>query len=211
MNKAAFTFITSAALALTVSSASAQDWTGFYGGITLGAGGGSYGNSPPGGAFPGDRDGSWNGATYGIVGGYNHQNGNMVYGGELTYSGTSIDGSENCTNAAFQCIGEISSLASLRGRVGYLVQPDTMVYGTLGVVSARLEFATDNGTRVGSKQTVGGYLVGLGAEKAFTPKINGRVSVNYYKFDADNYQTDVLYTGIDGDLTELEFGLIFRF
>ena len=210
MSKPTLTFVASAVLALTVSSASAQDWTGFYGGVLLGGAGGSYGNATN---FPGDGDGSWNGLTYGVMGGYNYQSGNMVYGGELTYSGSSIDGSEACGNPTFQCIGEISSLASLRGRVGYLAQPDVMVYGSLGVVSARLEMATDDGGGGGGreKQTVGGYMVGIGAEKAFTPKINGRVAINYYKFDDEDFQTDVPYTGIDGDLTELEFGFVYRF
>lgn len=211
MKNAALTFISSAVLALTVSSASAQDWTGFYGGFTLSFAGGSYGGSASTPNFPANQDGSWNGSNFGILGGYNYQSGNMVYGGELAVSGSSVDGSDSCLNPAFACIGEISSLASLRGRVGYLVQPETMVYGTLGVVSARLEFATDNGVRQGSKQTVGGYMVGLGAEHAFTPEMNGRVAINHYKFNDATYQTDIPYTGIDGDLTELEFGVVFRF
>lgn len=210
MSKLALSFVASAFFALTLSSASAQDWTGFYGGVLLGGAGGSYGKSDTVN-FPGDGNGSWNGFTYGVLGGYNYQSGNIVYGGELTYSGSSIKGREDCTNPAFTCIGEISSLASLRGRVGYLARPDTMLYGSVGVVSARLGFATDNGTRRGSKKTVGGYMIGIGAERAFTSKINGRVAINHYEFNKRDYQTDIPYTGIGGNMTELELGFVFRF
>ena len=187
-----------------------MDWTGAYGAVLLGYGQGTYGNDNN---FPGDGEADWDGALYGLALGYNFQNGNMVYGGELTWSGADVSGSEECVNPAFQCYGSIDSIATLRGRVGYLVQPQTMVYGTLGFAQANITFGTTNGAGAGGEQSrdVGGYVVGLGVEHAFTDRINLRAAILHYQFDEDDYQTDVLYNDIDGDLTEIELGVVFRF
>lgn len=187
-----------------------MDWTGAYGALLLGYGQGTYGND---GIFPADGEADWDGALYGIAVGYNFQNGSMVYGGELTWSGSDVSGSEACNNPAFQCYGSIDSIATLRGRVGYLVQPQTLVYGTLGYAMGDLTFGTDNGAGAGGEQSrnVGGYVVGLGVEHAFTDRVNFRAAILHYDFHEDDYQTDVLYPDIGGDLTEIELGLVFRF
>jgi outer membrane immunogenic protein len=187
-----------------------MDWSGAYGGLILGLGQGTYGN---GTNFPGDGEGDWDGSLYGIALGYNFQNGRMVYGGELTYSGANIQGSENCVNPAFQCYGEISSIATLRGRIGYLVAPSTLIYGTAGFAMANLTFGTNNGMGVGGQQSrnVNGYVVGLGVEQAITDRLNFRGALLHYEFDGATYQTDVPYTNVGGDLNQLELGLVFRF
>jgi len=188
----------------------AMDWTGAYGGLLLGLGQGTYGN---GTNFPGDGEGEWDGSLYGIALGYNVQNGSWVYGGELTYSGANIDGSEACVNPTFQCYGEISSIATLRGRVGYLVTPSTLIYGTAGFAMADLTFGTDNGAGVGGEQSrnVNGWVAGLGLETALTERLNLRGAILHYEFDDATYQTDVPYNNVGGDLNQLEVGVIFRF
>ncbi len=187
-----------------------MDWTGAYGGVLLGLGQGTYGNNA---SFPGDGEGEWDGSLYGIALGYNFQNGNWVYGGELTYSGANIDGSEACSNPTFQCYGEINSIATLRGRVGYLVGPSTLIYGTAGLAMADLTFGTDNGAGVGGEQSrnVNGYVVGLGVEHAVTERLNIRGAILHYEFDDDAYQTDVIYSNVGGDLDQIELGIVFRF
>jgi outer membrane immunogenic protein len=185
------------------------DWSGFYIGGLLGYGDGSYGN---GGIFPGDGEGDWNGSLYGIALGYNFQNGNMIYGAELTYSSADMDGSEDCANPAFQCIGTLDSIATLRGRVGYVVAPSTMVFGTFGFARADVNFSTDNGAGpVGENRNLNGYVIGAGAEHALSDSLSLRGSVLYYDFGGDDFQTDIVYDDVGGDLIQLEVGLMFRF
>jgi len=188
----------------------AMDWTGAYGGLILGLGQGTYGN---GTNFPGDGEGDWDGSLYGVVLGYNIQNGSWVYGGELTYSGANIDGSEACVNPAFQCYGEIGSIATLRGRVGYLAGPSTLVYGTAGLAMADLTFGTTDGLGGGGEQSrnVNGWVAGLGFEQAVTERLNIRGAILHYEFNDDTYQTDVPYTNVGGDLDQIELGVVFRF
>ena len=195
---------------VVVAPAPVMDWTGAYGGVLLGLGQGTYGN---GTSFPGDGEGDWDGSLYGIALGYNFQSGRMVYGGELTYSGANIDGSEVCVNPAFQCMGEISSIATLRGRVGYLAGPSTLIYGTAGFAMADLTFAPDDGLGGGGQQSrnVNGYVVGLGFEQAITERLNIRGAFLHYEFNDATYQTDVPYTNVGGDLDQLELGVVFRF
>ncbi len=185
------------------------DWSGFYGGVTLGYGIGTYGNSNN---FPGDGEGELNGGLFGGVVGYSFQNGNWVFGPELALSGANISGSESCVNPAFTCEVDFNYIAALRGNVGYLVSPDTLVFGTLGIASANVDVFTDDGTGpFGSDHDVTGYQFGIGVEWAAAQNTHVRATLSHYIFDDGDYQTDVLYSGVDMDATVFEVGVLFRF
>jgi outer membrane immunogenic protein len=195
----------------------AMTWTGAYGGLIFGLGRGRYRN---GFIFPGEGEGvpvagegDWDGSLYGIALGYNFQNGRLVYGGELTYSGASIAGSVNCGGQGFRCYGEISSVATLRGRVGYLVGPSTLIYGTAGLAMANLAFGASfgGGSGGGQSRNVNGYVVGMGAEYAVTDRLNIRGALLHYEFNDDTFLAGVSSTSIGGDLNQLELGIIIRF
>jgi outer membrane immunogenic protein len=70
----------------------------------------------------------------------------------------------------------IDWLASVRGRLGYLIQPNLLVYGTagLGVVSG------------GDTDT--GFVYGLGVEGKLTDTMSARVE--YLAFDSDTKHGD---------------------
>ncbi|NKX46411.1 outer membrane protein [Roseicyclus persicicus] len=185
------------------------DWAGFYGGLTLGFGTGTYGNDD---LFPGDGEGDLDGATYGGVVGYYFQNGSWVFGPELALMGTSLSGSEACSNPAFTCDVDFNYIAALRGNLGYLVSPEMMVYGTLGLTTANVDVTTDNGAGpFGTDNDVNGYQFGLGVEWAASQTVHVRASVNRYVFNDDDFQTDVLYQGVGMDATVFELGVLFRF
>ncbi|OAN81166.1 hypothetical protein A8B78_09135 [Jannaschia sp. EhC01] len=186
----------------------ATDWEGFYGGFTLGYGTGTYGNDT---SFPIDGEGELNGMTYGIAGGYYFQNGNWVYGPELAVTGTHLSGSESCANPAFTCEVDFNYMAALRANVGYLVSPDTLLFGTVGIVGANVDVFTDNGTVFGDDHWVTGYQLGIGAEYALSDTMRLRGTVSHYMFNDGDYQTDVLYNGIGMDATVVEVGVMFRF
>jgi outer membrane immunogenic protein len=117
-------------------------WRGLYGGLHLG-------NADA------DRD---NGFVGGVQLGYNWQAQRIVYG---------VEGDVSLTGAH-----SIDWLASLRGRVGYLIQPRIMVYGTAG-----LGLVNGGGTDAG-------FVYGLGVEGKITRTMSARLE--YLAYDTDN-------------------------
>ena len=108
-------------------------WRGLYGGVHLGHA---------------DTDGD-SGVVGGVQLGYNWQTQQIVYGveGDVSLSGSS----------------SIDWTASLRGRLGYLIQPKVLVYGTagLGLVNAG---GTDTG-----------FAYGVGLEGKLSPTLSARL------------------------------------
>ena len=121
-------------------------WRGLYGGAHLG-----QANA--------DHD---DGFVGGVQLGFNWQANQIVYGleGDISLSGSD----------------SIEWLASVRGRLGYLIQPDLFVYGAagLGVVSG------------GDTDT--GFVYGLGVEGKLTDTMSARVE--YLAFDSDTKHGD---------------------
>ena len=117
-------------------------WRGLYGGVHLG-------NADTGGD---------NGFVGGVQLGYNWQTQRIVYGveGDISLSGAH----------------SIDWLASLRGRVGYLIQPRVLVYGTAG-----LGLVNGGGTDAG-------FVYGLGVEGKLTRTMSARLE--YLAYDTDN-------------------------
>jgi len=121
------------------------------------------------GKFKSTQENKFGGQLYG---GYNVQNGQMVYGGEadIGYSDISaVDGGVRTTQGVN---------GSLRGRVGYDLSP-VLVYGTAGVAATRLR-AID--ATSGQSQTALGWTAGVGAEAMVTDSITGRIEYRYSDF-----------------------------
>ncbi|GAA5069855.1 outer membrane beta-barrel protein [Roseibacterium beibuensis] len=187
----------------------AFDWTGAYVGGSLGLAFGDYGNDAD---FPGDGEGDLDGHAINLLAGYTMQSGSFVYGGEVHIGFADISGSEECVNPAFECAAEIDMLASLRGRVGYLLSDNTQVYGNLGLAAANVDVYTDGPIgRNGTEETLGGFTIGVGLEHAISDNMTFFGSVQHYMFEEDDYQTDVLYNNVDIDFTTVEIGMTFRF
>jgi outer membrane immunogenic protein len=117
-------------------------WRGLYGGVHVGHE---------------DVDGD-NGVVGGVQLGYNWKSQQIVYGveGDVSLSGNH----------------SIDWLASLRGRLGYLIQPRLLVYGTAG-----LGLVNGGGTDAS-------FVYGLGVEGKITPTMSARVE--YLSFDTNN-------------------------
>jgi outer membrane immunogenic protein len=117
-------------------------WRGLYGGLHVGHA---------------DADGD-DGFVGGVQLGYNWQARQIVYGveGDVSLAGTH----------------SIDWLASLRGRLGYLIQPRVLVYGTAGL------------GLVNGSDTDAGFVYGLGVEGKLTPTMSARIE--YLSFNTDN-------------------------
>lgn len=90
----------------------------------------------------------YDGAVYGAFAGYNFQNGNMIYGGELRYLHLNL----NDAAAGF----EVNSTLDLRARLGFAASDQLMVYGALGWSIADATAAADF--------DMDGFNYGIGAE-----------------------------------------------
>jgi outer membrane immunogenic protein len=126
------------------------------------------------------------GFTGGAQGGYNWQLGNIVFGGEGDFGAFDLSKSVSSSGAfpvtflgnAYSLNESMSTdwLATLRGRLGILVAPQLLLYGTAGVALTDFKFSSsysDNaigfgfpgGTGYGSKSGVRtGWTVGGGGE-----------------------------------------------
>jgi outer membrane immunogenic protein len=123
-------------------------WRGLYGGLHVGHE---------------DADGD-NGFVGGVQLGYNWKSQQIVYGveGDISLSGNH----------------SIDWLASLRGRLGYLIEPRLLVYGTAGL------------GLVNGGETDAGFVYGLGVEGKISPTMSARIE--YLSFNTDNAHSDTV-------------------
>jgi outer membrane immunogenic protein len=209
--------LAAAAALLTAGAASAQQmsWTGLYLGGHLGGSWGSF------------DDVDVNGFLGGLHGGYNLQNGNIVYGIEGDFSWTGADATDSQTGAAGICVANrigclagaaatssinLDWLASLRARLG-VTFGNVLVYGTGGVGWGNVDLsvsAAGLGTSSSSNTHVG-FVAGGGAEMKFTPNLSGRVEALYYGLGSETYNIFGTSTKLDLDTTVVRAGLSYHF
>jgi outer membrane immunogenic protein len=130
-------------------------WSGLYGGISLGS-----------------LDAGWDdGFAAGVQIGKNWQSGKIVYGleGDLSFTGTDF----------------IDWIGTVRGRLGYLLAPSILVYGTAGFGHVNFE---------GGSET--DLVLGVGVETKLTQATT--VRLEYLNFDDTNI--DVVRLGVNWKL-----------
>jgi len=154
----------------------AATWTGFYAGLHLG-GNWQHVNADYGiGADDGTLGRAYGG---GVIGGgqvgYNWQVSNMVWGLEATISGLTGKATVDAPEAGKGHLIEskIEWLATFRGRAGWLMNPDTLLYVTGGLaVGGVKNLANENGLASSSapfattsvSKTKTGWVFGGGME-----------------------------------------------
>lgn len=178
-------------------------WTGPYFGLNLGYGwhdvAGVYDNA----GNPTNLSGTEpNGAIVGAQIGYNARWSWFLMGVELD-ADTAIDSNSvvNAANGA-QITGDLSYLASARGRIGALWGP-VLFYGTIGVGAARYTFTELNGGFVGEqrlKDTAAVYGGGLEWMVAYGVSLR----TEYLRYDmSDNATLSPGFPGVDpGDFVQ---------
>jgi outer membrane immunogenic protein len=148
-------------------------WAGPYAGINLGYGFSGHTKLPDVGVNIG-TDG-FDGSAFG---GYQWQQGNFVYGGELELGYNGVKGSE----AGIEAKGDFEG--SLRARLGYSVTPEILLYGTAGgaLKNQKLEAGGFSDTN-----TMGGWTVGVGSDIKITDNVFGRVEYRYTDFGSTDF------------------------
>lgn len=184
-----------AAMAAGAAPAAADTWNGFYIGAHTGYGFGDvdqpYG--PVGGSyvFTDQSAPDVDGWIYGVQGGYNWNAGNWLFGGELQGTWGDREGDDGGTGGDVNGV-EINSEWSLRGRAGYLIAPQFLLYGTLGYVSMDVDATAPTTGSV--NETIEGWTYGVGGELAFSDQFSGVLEVRAeemdetrFSFPADGY------------------------
>jgi outer membrane immunogenic protein len=191
-------------------------WTGFYAGLHAGYGWGKHEGTGVYSWTDNNGDHALNvldpetghinlqGATGGGQLGFNIQSGALVYGLEVdgSWSGLSgdktfisDDGNDGSTDYTWRIKTDVDWLASVRGRIGGLLTPTFLVYGTGGVAFAGVNSdetvvgfppqALNHETTVlaSSNQNVVGWTAGVGAEWLISPNWTVQAAWHYYRFD----------------------------
>jgi outer membrane immunogenic protein len=200
-----------------------KNWGGGYVGVSLGYGYGDtettyfQGDDDHGGAVALHPDGF----AFSVNGGYNLQRGHFVYGveGDLGYIDLSDSGSPAWDGHYLKSnVG--SFWGTLRARAGYAADR-VLVYGTGGVAFMNFdEYGygdQDNGEQDSwNDETKWGWVLGVGAEYAFTPRLSGKVEYLHMDFGTsggarmdgnDDYKTWTF----DNQVDLLRVGLNYKF
>lgn len=193
-----------AGFAATPASAqvgSSKSWTGSFMGLNAGYGWSGFEVDDPtkfGGGIVNfaDFNFSGSGAIAGFQGGYNWQVGSWVLGYESDWQFNGIDGGKLFQASLFDipargldtlATSEIESFGTIRGRIGFLFTPTTLVYATggfaYGEVKSKLQLNTASNF---DRQTHSGYAAGAGFEIKLAPDVS--------------LKTEYLYVGL-GDET----------
>jgi outer membrane immunogenic protein len=172
-------------------------WAGFYIGGTAGYGWGSdgvglaYGSAYPAG-LPGTLASNPRGFIGGLEYGTNYQFGRWVLGTESDFSFADITSSQTSSVGVFTNTGtqKLSSLSTSRGRAGYTIQDNILLYGTGGLADGTVKASTstigagcppcDGGS---ASKTLWGWTAGAGVEYGRGP---WSMKVEYLHYDLGN-------------------------
>jgi outer membrane immunogenic protein len=184
-----------------LSSAAAQDWTGFYFGGSL-----SYDTIEINDLTNGDGSVEITSTSPGLFAGYNFQSGNLVFGGELLVVDQSGDADDGDSLRPATADGS----TQIRGRIGY-VYGDVLPYIAIGSTSTRIK-AENGNPGASADDSASGTSVALGLDWALKERSFVRFEVETTSYSDGT----LLFSGsppldYDLDATRISVGYAYRF
>jgi len=163
--------------------AASFDWTGAYIGVNAGGGFGTFKDTI---SFGPEFDMTAGGFLGGIQAGYNWQSGQMIYGVETDFQGSTVEASLSGIFGPFTLRNKVDWFGTLRARIGYTPIDRFMIYGTGGLAYGHVksEFPFFGPFTSSSSKTRAGWTVGAGAEYAINT--NWTVKSEYLYTDLGN-------------------------
>jgi outer membrane immunogenic protein len=208
--------IVTACLALSTAPAFAQEspFSGFYGGVEIGAAraSGKTTVTPITGAAA-SRTNKTTAVDYGAFGGYGYTFDNGLYlGGELGVNRTGGKG-KTVSLGGLNVRERTSYDGSLTGRLGYVFDDSTLVYAIAGASQRQANYTLPNATRRNAAVT--GRTFGLGVAQAFGDNLIGRIELDRTDYGKKSYVstgTPVL-PGVryEPEATRLSVGVAYSF
>jgi outer membrane immunogenic protein len=214
------------------------NWTGFYIGGHVGAGWGTTETTLDSLALPGGpatpvglalTQNSRSGFLGGGQIGYNFQSGWAVFGVQADIAGLDVKGTTPCV-VVFSCTANSNWLATVSGRVGGVVADKTLVYvkGGAAWLNSTNSLTAPAGLGGGglgfggasADSTTLGWLLGFGAEYAFTRNWSAFIEYDYMDFDKKSVAfsvtdsvagTAVANTTIQNKLSIAKVGVNYKF
>lgn len=176
----------------------AEEWSGGYAGIN-----GGYGSARISGIFFNTSIGSADasGGAIGAQAGYDQQAGAWVFGIQLSADRPFFSGSHlfvNGTGPTNRVTYKVDFLATATGRIGYLLQPETLAYLKAGGAIARTTYTDEDPLAAppytGSARAMrDGWLIGAGLEHKISSNLSGYAEYNYMDFGSK--ALTISYTG----------------
>jgi opacity protein-like surface antigen len=152
-----------------------SDWAGFYIGIN---GGGGWANNTF--DFYTPMNATASGGLFGGQAGYNWQYGNVVAGFEVDFDGADINKTVSPFGVGYSQTQKTDELATARARLGYVVLPQLLAYGTAGAGWGHLSVSDTAGNNDAVSQF--GWTAGVGLEYKFFGPLIARVEYLHYDF-----------------------------
>jgi len=202
-----------AAVLAIAGAASAQDFSGPYIGAQVGYAWGDasmpYGNV--GGPFNSTQDdANIDGVVLGGRAGYNWQSGQWVFGVEGDIEWTDMNGDDGGSGGDVNGV-DINWQGSIRGRVGWAFQPDTMIYATAGWQFQDVDASSPADGDI--NETIDGAVYGVGFEHRFDDSWTGTIEYRHadmnqqrFSFPIDGYDE-----GIETDNDSVRLGVNWTF
>lgn len=118
------------------------------------------------------------------------------------------DGSNGNPNLAY----DMEGAATFRGKVGFIINPDTMIYGAAGFAIAEVTtHHHDDDEGDGASRNFSGYSLGAGVQRAVTSNADIRLDVTYDHFSekhwTDNFDEDF---GAEPELLTVSVGAVWH-
>jgi len=189
------------------------DWTGFYAGVHAGAGWGTTESTLTSISAPGIPAVIFNlpiaqNSRTGFLGGgqvgYNFQSGWAVFGVQADVAGLDVKGTTPCLTV-LSCTAKSDWLGTATGRIGGVVADKMQVYVKGGAAwlhtthTVTIPAAGIGGIGTGTSSSVEmtsfGWLLGLGAEYAFSPNWSAFLEYDYIEFDKKSTVLDLSTLG----------------
>lgn len=206
-----------------------SSWSGVYLGLQ-----GGWGTGPSNAVFgngdPSALDLNQSGAFVGLVGGVNWQlQNNFVVGleGDISAARLIQDGTGSVSPYVSHIDQTTDTLASIRARLGWLSNPDTLWYVTAGAAwahTSRQQVRSTPGPGGGpggllTSQIVSvwqpGWQVGVGVERAIGSNWTARFELDYAKYASVNFPLTFTPSGsgtnADLSVTSVKFALVKHF
>ena len=189
-------------------------WTGFYAGVN---GGYTFQNTATTTDLttnnPKTSFGGGNGFIVGAQVGYDHQIQSTVIGiaADIDYDATSKSHHPSwAASPLYQLKVSNEWTGTVRGRLGYLVSQDLLLYATGGLAVGRKQLKdNENGVPPSQSKTHLGLVVGGGLEYRITKNISSFVEYRYYNYQSLNYAKKEVKSSADN--SEIRIGINYRF